>query len=38
MNNSSQTKLSIEERMEMVRSAKASSPEAAAAKLRIIHF
>lgn len=36
MNNSSQTKLSIEERMEMVRNAKASSPEAAAAKLRII--
>lgn len=36
MNNSNQTKLSIEERMEMVRSAKAFSPEAAAAKLRII--
>ena len=36
MKNSNQAKLSIEERMEMIRNAKASSPEAAAAKLRVI--
>lgn len=36
MNNTNQTKISFEDRMEMIRNAKASSPEAAAAKLRII--
>ena len=36
MNNTKQTKISFEDRMEMIRNAKASSPEAAAAKLRII--